>query len=133
MQQFTKRLCPTTETKKKEKLMDEAIFIPITMFIAMAFVIYFFIITRHRERMLLLEKDVNVEDLKSLYTRSKSRYNMAKWALIFLFGGAGLFLGIWINEMTREDGYAPATVLLFIGLGLLVWQRLYGNKQADES
>ncbi len=113
--------------------MNEEVLIPITMFIAIAFVIYFYMMTRHRERMLLLERDVNVEDLKSLYTRSKSRYDTAKWALIFLFGGIGLFFGIWLNEMTREDGYVPAAVLVFVGLGLLVWQRLYGEKGEDDS
>lgn len=133
MQQFLCILCPTTEKQKKEKLMNEEIFIPMTLFIAIAFVIYFYMMTRHRERMLILEKDVSVEDLKQLFARPKSNYNTAKWALIFLFGGSGLFFGIWLNEMTREDGYVPAAVLVFIGLGLLVWQRLYGKKGEDNS
>jgi len=113
--------------------MEEGILVPITMFIAAAFVIYFYMMTRHREKMLLFEKDVSMEDIKILYTKPKSGYNTAKWALIFLFGGSGLFFGIWLNDITGEDGYAPAAVILFVGLGLLVWQRLYGKKGEDNS
>ena len=116
--------------------MNEEVLIPLTLFIAIAFVIYFGIRSRHMERMLLIEKDVNVEDLKKLYIKSNgkyNKYNTAKWALIFLFGGTGLFFGIWVAEIMREDGYAFASVAISVGIGLLVWQRLYGNKQEDES
>ena len=125
--------CPTSEKQKKEKQMNVDIIVPISLFIAAAFVIYFYMMTRHREKMLLFEKDVSMEDIKKLYTKPRSGYNTAKWALIFLFGGSGLFIGIWLSEMTGEDGYAPAAVILFVGLGLLVWQKLYGSKEEDDS
>ena len=110
--------------------MDELI--PIILFIIIGFVISFYLMTRHRERQLLIEKDFNVEDLKNLYSRSVNYYNTAKWAFILLFGGIGLFIGIWINEQTREDGYVPATIAVSIGIGLLLWQKIYGDKGKGE-
>ena len=110
--------------------MDELI--PIILFIIIGFVITFHLMTRSKERQLLIEKDINVEDLKSLYSKPLSRYNTAKWAFIFLFGGIGMFIGIWLVEQTGVDIYLPAAIAVSIGTGLLVWQKVYGDKGKGE-
>ena len=110
--------------------MDELI--PIILFIIIGFVISFHLMTRSKERQLLIEKDISTEDLKILYSKSLNRYRTAKWAFILLFGGVGLFIGIWLNEQTGEDGYVPAAIAVSIGIGLLVWQKVYGSKEKDE-
>ena len=102
--------------------------IPIILFIVIGFVISFHLMTRHKERRLLINKDIGVDDLKRLFFRPSNRFNTARWAFILLFGGVGMFLGIWINEQTGEDGYIPAVIAVSIGLGLLLWQKIYGNK-----
>ncbi len=106
--------------------------IPIILFIIIGFVITFHLMTRSKERQLLIEKDFTVEDLKSLYSKPLNHHNTAKWAFILLFGGIGLFIGIWLSEQTGEDGYALAAIALSIGIGLLVWQKVYGSKEKDE-
>ena len=114
--------------------MDLEFFIPITLFITIGLVSSLYLISRHRERQLLIEKEVDVEELKRLYHRPKSLYNTAKWALMLLFGGTGLMVGAYLNDgMGRHnDGYAFASVAISIGIGLLVWQKLYGNKEIEE-
>ena len=106
--------------------------IPIILFIIIGFVITFHLMTRSKERQLLIEKDINVEDLKSLYSKPLNRYNTAKWALIFLFGGIGMFIGIWLVEQTGVEIYLPAAIAVSIGTGLLVWQKVYGDKEKGE-
>lgn len=106
--------------------------IPIILFIIIGFVITFHLMTRSKERQLLIEKNIGVEDLKSLYSKPLNRYNTAKWAFILLFGGIGLFIGIWLNEQTGEHGYVPASIAVSIGIGLLVWQKVYGDKEKGE-
>ncbi len=64
--------------------------------------------------------------------KPKVRYGTARVALVFLFGGVGLFLGLWIQQQTGEDGYVPAAIAVSIGLGLLVWQKLYGDSEPEE-
>ena len=106
--------------------------IPIILFIIIGFVITFHLMTRSKERQLLIAKDINVEDLKSLYSKPLNRYNTAKWALIFLFGGIGMFIGIWLVELTGVEIYLPAAIAVSIGTGLLVWQKVYGDKEKGE-
>ena len=110
--------------------MDELI--PIILFIIIGFVISFHLMTRSKERQLLIEKDISTEDLKILYSKPLNRYNTAKWALIFLFGGIGMFIGIWLVEQTGVDIYLPAAIAVSIGTGLLVWQKVYGDKEKGE-
>jgi len=119
-------------TKKGEKMEQ---LIPIVLFITIGLVVSLHIISRHRERQLLIEKEVDVEALKKLYHRPKNIYATAKWALMLLFGGTGLMVGIYINDEVGlyGDGYAFASVAISVGIGLLVWQKLYGNKEIEES
>ena len=107
--------------------------IPIVMFITIGLVFSLHVISRHRERQLLIEKEVDVEALKSLYHRPKNIYTTAKWALILLFGGIGLLVGGYLDDGIglHGDGYAFASVAISVGIGLLVWQKLYGNKEID--
>jgi len=109
--------------------------IPIVMFITIGLVVSLHLLARHRERQLLIEKEVDVEALKKLYHRPKNMYSTAKYALILLFGGVGLIVGIYISEGIgrHSDGYEFATVAISVGIGLLVWQKLYGNKEIEES
>ena len=109
--------------------------IPIVMFITIGLVVSLHIISRHRERQLLIEKEVDVEALKKLYHRPKNIYATAKWALMLLFGGTGLMVGINRYESMggTNEGYVFASVAISIGIGLLVWQKLYGNKEIEES
>ena len=109
--------------------------IPIVLFITIGLVISLHLIARHRERQLLIEKEVDVEALKKLYHRPKNIYTTAKWALIFLFGGIGLMVGVYISDGIGRHGdeYGFASVAISVGIGLLVWQKLYGNKEIEES
>lgn len=106
--------------------------IPIILFVVAGFVIMYYFMTRSKERQLLIEKDIEADDLKKLFFKPKVRYGTARVALIFLFGGVGLFIGIWLSEQTGEDGYIPAAIVVSIGLGLLVWQKLYGDGDPEE-
>jgi len=132
LQHFSDAICPMCERKKGEKMEE---LIPIVLFITTGLVFSLHVIARHRERQLLIEKEVDVEALKKLYHRPKNLYNTAKWALMLLFGGVGLMVGEILDDGIgrHSDGYAFASVAISIGIGLLVWQKLYGNKEIEES
>lgn len=106
--------------------------IPIILFITVGFVVSFHLMTRHKERQLLIEKGSSIGDLKMLNFKSLSPYNTVKWAFILLFGGSGLFFGIWISGHMREEGYIPASIAVSVGLGLLLWQKIYGTKPKED-
>lgn len=106
--------------------------IPVFLYIVVGLVVTFYLMNRYKERRLLIEKGSGVEDLKILDAKSLTPYNTAKWAFILLFGGVGLFIGIWIGEQTREDGYIPASIAVSVGIGLLLWQKIYGAKATDD-
>ena len=112
--------------------MNEEILIPIVLFLVIGFILSFYIMARHKERQLLIEKEVDAETIKTLYGRIRYKFSTAKWAFIFLFGGIGLFTGIIItDEYHGNEGYAFASVAISVGIGLLVWQRLYGDKEEN--
>ncbi len=104
--------------------------IPIVMFLTTGFVLGLWIISRHKEREMLIEKGFAGDDIKSLYARTHNPYGAAKWAMIFLFGGTGLLVGTIIEEYMRNDAYVFASVIIFTGAGLLTYQKFYGDKMA---
>lgn len=84
---------------------------------------YIFFMTRHKERMALIEKGITNEIF------NKSRASLKYWGLklaLLLFGsGIGILVGMAIDLiLVRNVQYGPAiyfaTIFIFGGIGLLV-------------
>ena len=71
---------------------------------APAAVVWQLVATRHKERLTIIERGLDPAQYKSLYARNVSAsnpLNALRWALLFVFVGAGLWLGAWMVQVYR--------------------------------
>ena len=102
-------------------------FIPIFLFAVIGTAVCFWLVTRHRERMSIIDKGVAADDIKALYQTSWKIQPLSslKWGLILVFLGAGLFIGVRLKETAgMSDGVTVATVAICGGIGLVVFYLL---------
>jgi hypothetical protein len=115
--------------------------IPITMFLAVALVLFKFFDDRHRERMAIIDKGLVKEEVKYLYARGRSStinpFSSLKWGMLAAFIGAGILTGSllsvtfpWIEEGPLMSG----CIFLFGGIGLMLFYSIASHKlQAEDS
>ena len=101
------------------------ILIPIVFFLTIAGVWGGLILTRHKERMTMLDKGLAPADIKQLYQRSAmqtSPYASLKWGIVFVAIGLAVLVGMWLRNMFYVDeGIFPALIALFGGVGLIAF------------
>ena len=101
------------------------ILIPIVFFFTIAAVWGGLILTRHKERMTMLDKGLTPADIKQLYQRSAMQitpYTSLKWGIIFVAIGLAVLVGMWLRNMFYvEEGIFPALIALFGGVGLIAF------------
>lgn len=95
--------------------------IPLIIFAAIFGIVFVFISARNRERMAMIEKDVNPRDFMPGPSRPNP-YGILKWALLLVGLGFGLFIGSVLETYTAiaEEPAYFASALFFGGLGLVV-------------
>jgi len=93
------------------------------------------ILSRHKERMTIIEKGVNPEDIKAMYERRSwqaSPLSSLKWGIIFIFIGVAVLVSIWLRETYfLNDGVIPGMIALFGGAGLIVFYFIANKKAQD--
>jgi len=96
------------------------IIVPIGFFTAIAISLYFYLKTRHKERMTLIEKGI---DLSQFYTKKKNGNNILKYALLFIGFSLGLFIGFLLDMYTKVQSEVAyfSMIFLFGGISLLVY------------
>lgn len=113
--------------------MDEEILIPITLFIAIAVVLYHFLKSRHAERMSIIEKGLNEEQLSYLL-RTKKSPSSSEWSLKLGAILIGVGLAVLIGTMAPydiQDAVITGLIFLFPGIGLLLVY-IFDNKKAKK-
>lgn len=107
-----------------------AIFIPLTLIIATAIVVYVFLSNRNKERLALIEKSSDHNDLKLLFAKRKasdpSVYRVAKWGIILVSIGLAIVLGLLLQDYVAEE-ITLGLIVLFPGIGLLIYYSLFKN------
>ncbi len=101
-------------------------FIPIFFFICVAIIWGAHIVSRHRERMTIIEKGLNPEELKTLYANNwrfaASPLSSLKWGILLVMVGAGLMIGLWLQETYYvSGGIVPGLMAVAGGLGLVIF------------
>ena len=85
--------------------------------------------------MSIIEKGLDPADYKELYKHSMWRINPLsnlKWGLVACFVGAGILIGMWINDFYQvRDHYAPALALIAGGLALVLFYFIAAKKTRD--
>lgn len=117
--------------------MEGELFIPIFLFSGIAFVLWKFIDSRHKERIAILEKGMVSEDLKYLYTGSNIRNNplsAMKYGLLAIFIGAGILVSAFASQFFQgiEEQVTAGIIFVFGGTGLITFY-LIANKRISES
>ena len=109
--------------------------VPVLFFSAVAGIWIVYLVARHKERVMLIEKGTGSEEIKSLYLRRIGRPNplaSLKWGLVFIGVGAAVLLGMWLrNTFMMDEGVFPALISLFGGLGLLFFYFI-ARKRTEE-
>jgi hypothetical protein len=108
--------------------------IPIVFFLTVGGIWGFILLTRHKERMTIIEKGLKPEDMKSLYEKGTLRINplsSLKWGMIFAAVGVAALIGMYLHQNYYvEEGIYPALMCLFGGLGLIVFY-MFANKKLN--
>jgi hypothetical protein len=100
--------------------MVEAIFIPISFFIAVFGIVYLHFSTRNKERLALIEKGA---DASIFASGSKSSWKVLtlNTALLLIGIGLAIFIGAVLENMGLDEDVAyPGSIFIMAGIGLLV-------------
>lgn len=105
------------------------VFIPIVMTLTVGLVWITVAYFKSRERQMLIERGLPVEDIKQLFER-KERSNpflLTKLGIIAVFFGVGLGLGMYLQETTDQEFWVPLLLFTLTGLGFVI-ANLLGRK-----
>ena len=96
--------------------------IPLGLFLCVFGVFYIYFTTRHRERMALIDKEM---DANLLRPDSEAMADMRKrillnLALCLIGIGLGIACAIILYSVFRIEAVYPASIFIFAGLGLLM-------------
>jgi hypothetical protein len=101
------------------------IIIPVFFFVTVAAIWGAYILTRHKERMEMIQKGMGAEDIKSLYARGgwhSSPLASLKWGMVFIGVGVAVLVGMWLRDAYMVgEGVYPGLIALLGGLGLVVF------------
>ncbi|MBE2255507.1 MAG: hypothetical protein IAE65_04845 [Ignavibacteria bacterium] len=100
-------------------------------------IIIWYIYTKHREKMRLIESGLSPEEVKAYFSESekkpKNPYTTLKWGILFLFFGIGIILANVVHTVyDLDEGFAFGVVLICGGLGLLVYYSIVQKKLKDQ-
>jgi len=114
--------------------MEGGIFVAIFFFMTVLLIWGGIIISRHKERMSIIEKGLGADDMKALYStwaRPSSPLSSLKWGILFVMVGLAVILGVWLHSLYFiGDGIIPGLIAVFGGLGLLLFYWIASKKQA---
>ncbi|MDT8323350.1 MAG: DUF6249 domain-containing protein [Bacteroidota bacterium] len=115
------------------------ILIPISFFAATAVVLWKFFDSRHRIRMMIIERGLIDENLKYLFgsvTSQPNRYSTLKWGLVALFIGAALLVVIPLQQFAwaqyHEGELITGIIFLAGGLAFLLYYGIVSKREKAE-
>jgi hypothetical protein len=99
-------------------------------------IIFWWLYTRHRERMRLIEKGLTPEEVKSYFKHEGKRvttFSTLKWGLLLTFLGLGIFLANLFEHLYDiDDGLMTGIIIFSAGLGFIVYFLIVSNKKKEE-
>lgn len=96
-------------------------------------IIFWWLYTKHRERMRLIEKGLTPEEVKAYFADSnvkpRNPYSSLKWGILLTFLGIGIFLANLFEGLYEiEEGVMMGIIVLSAGLGFLVYYAVVSSK-----
>lgn len=114
--------------------MSEEIFIPITLFIAVAVILYHFLKSRHAERMAIIDKGLN-EDQLSYLLKTKKKASSNEWSVKIGAILIGVGLAVVVGSLAPYDlqeQMITGLIFLLPGIGLLLAYWFLDKKTIEE-
>lgn len=101
-------------------------------------IIFWWLYTKHRERMRLIEKGLTPEEVKAYFadanTKPRNPYSSLKWGILLTFLGIGIFLAnLFENMYDVAEGVMTGIIVLCVGLGFLVYYTVVSAKTKSRS
>jgi F0F1-type ATP synthase assembly protein I len=87
--------------------------------------IFYSIYIKHKERTKLMDMGLTPQEAREYFRdmekKPKSPLGTLKWGILFTMVGIGLFIGILLDEAGFKDELTGVMVLLFGGLGFIIY------------
>jgi hypothetical protein len=110
----------------------EPIAITLIVFLSITLIIGTYLLTRHRERIQMIEKGMTAEEIRSMIQFGGFKtdpLSSLKWGMVFIGVGLAVVTGIWLhNAYMIDEGVMPGLIALFGGIGLVVFYFIAGRK-----
>lgn len=112
------------------------VIIPVVFFLMTGLVLGLWLLTRHKERITMIERGLKAEEIRSFYARGILRANplaSLKWGIVFVSIGVAVILGMWLRSVFYvTEGIFPALIALCGGTGLIIFYRIASRKPPQE-
>ena len=100
-------------------------------------IIFWWLYTKHRERMRLIEKGLTPEEVKAYFTETNNKprnpYSSLKWGILLTFLGIGIFVAnLFEGIYDLEEGVMMGIIVLFAGIGFLVYYGVVSSKLKNQ-
>jgi hypothetical protein len=112
----------------------EEFLIPMTLFLATGAVLIVWLMTRHKERLAIVEKGLSIDEIKAMHVREVRRDPLSslKWGLLFLLAGIAIMLGNFLHvQYNVDEGVIVGLVCFFVGIGLVIFYGVAAKKLKD--
>lgn len=88
-------------------------------------IIFYWIYLKHKERTKLMDMGLSPQEARDYFRemdkKPKNPMGTLKWGILFTMVGIGIFLGILLEEAGFKDELTGVMVLLFGGLGFIIY------------
>jgi hypothetical protein len=113
----------------------EPIIVSVAFFMGVVAIWGSFIFTRHKERVMMIDRGLKSDEIKSLYSRPGgpiNPMNSLKWGILFVSVGIAILVSIWLRETYLvSEGVFPGLITLAGGIGLLTFYLIVRKKGAS--
>jgi hypothetical protein len=101
-------------------------------------IIFWYLQSKHKERVKLIDKGLTPEEVRAYYTdaekKPKNPYSTLKWGILFTSLGLGLFISYILSEVyDMSDSVTPAFLLFFGGLGFIIYYLIVNKKLSQNN
>lgn len=100
-------------------------------------ILFYYIYIKHKERTKLMDMGLSPQEARDYFRdldkKQKSPLGTLKWGILFTMIGIGLFIGILLDEMGFKDELTGVMVLLFGGLGFIIYYFVASSKMKKEA
>jgi membrane protease YdiL (CAAX protease family) len=98
--------------------------------------IFWFLYIKHKERTKLMDMGLSPQEARDYFKeqerKPKNPLSSMKWGILLTMIGLGLFIGILLDEAGFKDSLTGVMVLLFGGLGFIIYYFVASSKIRKE-